>query len=103
MTVDADLSEWDYGDYEGKRAGEIRAAQPGWNLWRDGCPGGESPAQVSDRADRLIARLQANHPSLNQIDANEKTPCLRVFPIRQDVYLVPCAPPHEKLDRSAML
>ena len=58
-TVEPDLTEWDYGDYEGLRSTEIRAVRPGWTVYRDGCPGGESASQVSDRADRLIARLQA--------------------------------------------
>lgn len=57
--VDPDLAEWDYGDYEGLRSSEILGARPGWSLFRDGCPGGESPAQVCARADRLIARLRA--------------------------------------------
>jgi broad specificity phosphatase PhoE len=57
--TDPGLSEWDYGDYEGMRSAEILEARPGWNLFRDGCPGGESPAQVSARADRLITRLRA--------------------------------------------
>ena len=56
--IEPDLVEWDYGDYEGQRTADIRAARPGWNVFRDGCPGGESPAQVSERADRLIARLR---------------------------------------------
>ena len=51
------LTEWDYGDYEGKLSSEIRAARPEWNIFRDGCPNGEMPAQVSNRADRLIERL----------------------------------------------
>lgn len=55
--VEPDLAEWDYGDYEGLRTADIRRATPEWNIWRDGCPGGESPAAVSARADRLIARL----------------------------------------------
>ncbi|MEO8836175.1 MAG: histidine phosphatase family protein, partial [Caldimonas sp.] len=55
--IEPDLAEWDYGDYEGKRSAEIRLQRPGWNVFRDGCPHGEMPAQVSDRADRLIARL----------------------------------------------
>jgi broad specificity phosphatase PhoE len=55
---DPDLAEWDYGDYEGLTSSEILRARPGWVLFRDGCPGGESPAQVSARADRLIARLR---------------------------------------------
>jgi broad specificity phosphatase PhoE len=57
--IEPELAEWDYGDYEGLLAVEIRKRQPGWNLFRDGCPNGETPAQVSDRADRFIARLRA--------------------------------------------
>jgi probable phosphoglycerate mutase len=53
-----DLAEWDYGEYEGKRSAEIKLIRPGWNVFADGCPGGESPAQVAARADRLIASLQ---------------------------------------------
>lgn len=55
--AEPDLSEWDYGPYEGLRTVDIRQHNPGWNIWRDGCPGGESPSDVSQRADRLIARL----------------------------------------------
>lgn len=55
--LEPDLSEWNYGLYEGLRSADIRQDRPGWNIWRDGCPGGESPADVSARADRLIARL----------------------------------------------
>lgn len=55
--IEPDLAEWDYGDYEGLRSVDIRKERPGWNVYRDGCPGGEMPAQVSARADRLIARL----------------------------------------------
>ena len=53
-----DLAEWDYGDYEGQRPAEIRKSRPDWNVFRDGAPHGESPAQISARADRLIARLR---------------------------------------------
>ena len=56
--IEPDLAEWDYGDYEGQRPVDIRKARPDWNVFRDGCPGGESPAQVSGRADRVIARLR---------------------------------------------
>lgn len=56
--IEPDLAEWDYGDYEGQRSVEIRRVRPDWELFRDGCPSGEMPAQVSDRADRLIARLR---------------------------------------------
>ena len=56
--IEPDLTEWDYGDYEGQRSADIRMQRPDWNLFRDGCPRGETPAQISDRADRLIARLR---------------------------------------------
>lgn len=55
--IEPDLAEWDYGDYEGRRSEDIRKGRPDWNVFRDGCPHGEIPAQVSGRADRLIARL----------------------------------------------
>ena len=55
--IEPDLVEWDYGEYEGKLTADIRRARPGWSPYRDGCPGGEMPGQISDRADRLIARL----------------------------------------------
>jgi broad specificity phosphatase PhoE len=56
--TDSDLMEWDYGKYEGLRSTEILKENPGWQLFRDGCPGGESPAQVGERADRVIARAR---------------------------------------------
>lgn len=55
--IEPDLAEWDYGAYEGLSTAEIRKTAPDWNIFRDGCPGGETAAQVSARADRLIARL----------------------------------------------
>jgi probable phosphoglycerate mutase len=55
--LDANLAEWDYGDYEGKRSVDIYKERPDWNIFRDGCPGGETPNQVSSRADQLIADL----------------------------------------------
>jgi broad specificity phosphatase PhoE len=54
----ADLAEWDYGEYEGKRSADIHKTDPNWVIFRDGCPGGESPAQVAARADRLIGELR---------------------------------------------
>jgi probable phosphoglycerate mutase len=57
--VDHDLVEWNYGDYEGRRTVEILKTNPGWQLFRDGCPGGESPAQIGARADRVINRVRA--------------------------------------------
>jgi probable phosphoglycerate mutase len=56
--VEPDLAEWDYGDYEGLRSDQILKDRPGWSLYRDGCPRGESPEQASGRADRLLARLR---------------------------------------------
>ena len=56
---DPDLMEWDYGAYEGRRTAEIRAERPGWRLFKDGCPGGETLQAVSLRADRVIARIRA--------------------------------------------
>ncbi len=55
---DPDLVEWDYGAYEGLRSDEIRAGRPDWELFRDGCPEGESPAQASARADRVVQRVR---------------------------------------------
>jgi broad specificity phosphatase PhoE len=54
------LMEWDYGSYEGRRTADIRRERPGWYLFRDGCPGGESLAEVGARADRMIARLRSD-------------------------------------------
>ena len=59
-SVEPDLAEWDYGQYEGMRSAIIRQQRPGWSVFRDGCPGGESPQQASRRADALIARLRAS-------------------------------------------
>ncbi len=58
-TIEPDLAEWDNGDDEGRTRAESLASRPGWNLFRDGSPHGETPAQISDRADRLIARLRS--------------------------------------------
>lgn len=54
-----ELLEWDYGDYEGVTTAEIRATRPDWYLWRDGCPGGELPADVAARCDRIVDDLLA--------------------------------------------
>jgi broad specificity phosphatase PhoE len=56
--VDRDLVEWNYGEYEGLRSAEIRAKRPDWQLFRDGCPGGESPTQVIARADNVLRRIR---------------------------------------------
>ena len=57
--VDRDLVEWNYGDYEGKRSAEILKERPDWQLFRDGCPAGESPAQIAERADRVVRRMRS--------------------------------------------
>ena len=56
--IDADLLEWDYGDYEGRLTVDILKERPDWQLFRDGCPGGQSPQQVAARADRVVSRLR---------------------------------------------
>jgi probable phosphoglycerate mutase len=56
--VDPDLVEWNYGDFEGRTTAEIRKQEPDWQLFLDGCPGGESVAAVSARADRVVAALR---------------------------------------------
>jgi probable phosphoglycerate mutase len=57
--IDNDLAEWDYGDYEGLTSQEIRAHRPGWLLFRDGAPNGESVHQVAERVDRAVGKLKA--------------------------------------------
>ena len=57
--IDPDLVEWNYGEYEGRRTAEILQSRPGWRVFDDGCPGGESPADVGARADRVIDRVRA--------------------------------------------
>jgi len=56
--VDRDLLEWNYGEYEGQRTEDIHLTRPDWNIFRDGCPGGESPGQVGARADRVVKRVR---------------------------------------------
>ena len=57
--VEGDLVEWNYGAYEGRTSADIHAERPDWELFRDGCPGGESPEQIGARADRVIRRVRA--------------------------------------------
>jgi probable phosphoglycerate mutase len=58
-TIDPNLVEWNYGQYEGLTSKQIHAERPGWNLFRDGCPGGEMPDAIAARADRLVERLRS--------------------------------------------
>jgi len=59
LEIDPDLTEWDYGRYEGRNDTEIRKEHPDWDLFRDGCPDGETPQQVARRAERVIQRVRA--------------------------------------------
>ncbi|HZH84711.1 MAG TPA: histidine phosphatase family protein, partial [Phototrophicaceae bacterium] len=58
-SIDRDLMEWNYGEYEGLTTDQIRQTKPDWSVFRDGCPGGESPPEVSVRADRIVSRVRA--------------------------------------------
>jgi len=57
--IDRDLLEWNYGQYDGRTTAQIRSSRPDWQLFRDGCPGGEMPQQVAERADRIVNRVRA--------------------------------------------
>lgn len=57
--IDRDLVEWNYGKYEGRTSADIHAERPDWQLFRDGCPGGETPEQIGARADRVVSRVGA--------------------------------------------
>jgi broad specificity phosphatase PhoE len=77
--VDPNLVEWNYGDYEGIRTAEIHATRPDWQLFRDGGPNGESPAQVGARADRVISRVRAIKGNVLIFSSGH---FLRVFAVR---------------------
>jgi probable phosphoglycerate mutase len=62
IALDPDLLEWNYGDYEGLTTAQIRKSRPGWDLFTDGAPGGESPRQAFDRAGRVADRLRMGPP-----------------------------------------
>jgi probable phosphoglycerate mutase len=69
--VEPDLAEWDYGDYEGHTSGDIRQDRPGWSVFRDGCPGGESVEVVTSRADRLITRTTTLHGNVAMFSSGQ--------------------------------
>ena len=77
--VDRDLVEWNYGDYEGLRTAEIHAKRPDWQLFRDGCPNGESPEQIGARADRVVNRVRAIKGNVLIFSSGH---FLRVFAVR---------------------
>jgi broad specificity phosphatase PhoE len=58
-SIDRDLMEWNYGEYEGVTTEQIRQTKPNWSIFRDGCPGGESPLEIGARADRIVAKVRA--------------------------------------------
>jgi probable phosphoglycerate mutase len=60
--IEPDLAEWNYGDYEGLTTAQIRAQRPGWSLFDDGAPGGDSPAEIGARADRVLTRASGLLP-----------------------------------------
>jgi probable phosphoglycerate mutase len=92
--VDPDLLEWHYGDYEGLTQAQIHARAPGWQLFIDGCPGGERPVQVAKRVDRVIARIRAVDGDVALFAHGH---VLRVFAARW-VGLPPAAGRHLRLD-----
>ena len=77
--VDRDLVEWDYGQYEGRRTAEIHAERPDLQLFRDGCPGGETPEQIGARADRVVNRVRRNQGNVLLFSSGH---FLRVFAAR---------------------
>lgn len=79
VEVDADLVEWDYGAYEGRRTVDIEVERPGWRLFRDGCPGGETLDSVGARADRVIGRIRSLGGNFVLFGHRE---ILRIFAVR---------------------
>ena len=77
--ADPDLVEWNYGAYEGRLTADIDKERPGWNLFRDGCPGGETAAEVGHRVDRVIGRLRAVNGDVLVFGHSH---CLRVLAAR---------------------
>jgi probable phosphoglycerate mutase len=88
--IEPDLLEWDYGEYEGLKSAEIAARNPGWNLFRDGAPGGESPAQVAERADRLVSKLKGMSGNVLCFAHGHILRCVAVRWIDQPLTLATC-------------
>jgi probable phosphoglycerate mutase len=80
--VDADLCEWDYGVYEGRTTDEIRREVPDWTIWTHPAVGGETAAQVAERADRVLARVRAVHEGGEDAIVFGHGHCLRVLAAR---------------------
>jgi len=80
--LEPDLCEWDYGDYEGITTAAIRAERPDWRLFEHGCPNGESPEAISERADRVIARIQQVHGAPGNVLIFAHSDILRVLVAR---------------------
>lgn len=79
VETDDDLMEWDYGAYEGRKTVDIQVGLPGWRLFRDGCPGGETLDALSERADRVIGRVRASGGNVGLVAHRE---ILRVLAVR---------------------
>jgi len=82
MEICPDLTEWNYGDYEGLTSPQIHERDPDWNLWRDGCPGGESPAEMATRVDKVIALAVGSAENVGDTIAFAHGHVLRVLTAR---------------------
>jgi probable phosphoglycerate mutase len=97
-TVEPDLVEWNYGQYEGLTPGQIHAKAPGWLIFRDGCPGGEQPEEIGARVDRVIARVRTVEGNIVLFAHGH---VFRVFAVRW-LGLPPSAGQHFLLDTATM-
>lgn len=97
-TADRDLAEVDYGEYEGRTTAEITRARPGWDLWRDGCPGGETVADAAVRADRVLARASAADGPVLLVGHGHMSRVLAARALRED----PVLGRHLALDTAAL-
>jgi broad specificity phosphatase PhoE len=97
--TDTDLVEWNYGRYEGLRSAEILAERPDWQLFRDGCPDGESPAQIGERADRVIKRVRTVRGNVLLFSSGH---FIRVFAARWLGASVGCIGPYLLLNTASL-